>query len=66
MVENKKYDWTERVFTPENAGPWAILITVLAFEGLATLPRDSLPGWLQTLIPLVLGCQYAVGGCSPS
>ena len=52
-------DRMSKVFSPENAGPWAILIVVFVFEGLALLPRESLPPLLQQAIPLVLGEQYA-------
>ena len=52
-------DWTSKIFTPENAGPWLILLVTLAFECLAVLPRESLPPFLQELIPLVLGSQYS-------
>lgn len=56
-------EWQSRIFSPENAGPWAILIVVLLFEGLALadrlLPPDSLPPFVQQIIPLVLGSQYA-------
>ena len=48
------------VFSKENAGPWAILVIITAFQYMATLPRDSLPSWLQTLIPVILGRQYEV------
>jgi len=48
------------VFSKENAGPWAILVIITAFQYIATLPRDSLPLWLQTLIPVILGRQYEV------
>lgn len=48
------------VFSIENAGPWAILLVVLIFEGLATLPRETLPEPVAALIPLVLGEQYGV------
>jgi hypothetical protein len=52
--------WKSKVFSVENAGPWLILIVVLSFEALATLPREDLPPLVQQLIPLVLGKQYAI------
>lgn len=59
MAELPDTEWGKKVFTAQNAAPWAILIAVIAFEGLALLPRESLPPLLQQLIPLVLGKQYA-------
>ena len=57
--DGEEEPWRIKVFSPENAGPWAILVVVIVFEGLAVLPRDQLPPLLQDLIPLVLGKQYA-------
>jgi hypothetical protein len=52
-------DWKPPgLFSPQNAGPWAILLVVAVFQGLAALPRDDLPVWLQQAIPIVLGSQY--------
>ena len=51
--------WKSKVFSVENAGPWLILIVVLSFEALATLPREDLPPLGQRqLISLVLSMQY--------
>ena len=48
------------LFSPENAGPFAILLVTFVFLGLSSLPRETLPPLVQQLIPLVLGRQYAV------
>jgi hypothetical protein len=52
------------VFSAKNAGPFAILIIVGVFQGLLPI-RDSLPVWLQDLIPVVLGRQAAPPGYIP-
>ena len=49
------------IFSAQNAGPFAILIIVGAFQALLPI-RDQLPVWLQDLIPLVLGRQAAPPG----
>ena len=36
-------EWTSRVFSAENAGPWAILVIVGLFQGVASAPEGSLP-----------------------
>jgi len=52
------------VFSAQNAAPFAILILVGAAQAL--LPyRDSLPGWVQELIPIILGRQAAPSGYEP-
>ena len=61
-MKETDYSWLKNVFSKENAGPWVILITVFIFEGLAALPRESLPPVVQQAIPLVLGRQYSVDG----
>ena len=59
MTESE--DWTSKIFSAENAGPWLILVVVLLFEGLNVLTRlgVELPPFLADLIPLILGEQYA-------
>jgi len=52
------YSWIKNVFTLQNAGPFAILIVIGVFQGLAAMPRDDLPPWVAELIPKVLGSQY--------
>jgi hypothetical protein len=52
------FAWTQRIFTLENAGPFAILLVVGVFQGLAAMPPDDLPPWLVNLIPTVLGSQF--------
>jgi len=52
------FSWTQRIFTLENAGPFAILLVVGIFQFLAALPPGDLPPWLADLIPKVLGSQY--------
>ena len=59
LMSERDLEWTKKLFTVKNAAPWLILVVVIAFEGLATLPRESLPPLLQQLLPLVLGRQYA-------
>lgn len=50
-----------KLFGPENAGPWLILVVVWGFLGLvAVVPREQLPPVIQQLIPLVLGRQYGL------
>ena len=49
-----------QVISKENAGPIFILIVVGIFQGLAGLPREDLPLWVQDAIPLVLGKQYEI------
>ena len=52
-------DWYKRIFTPENAGPWLILATVLGLEVYnAFVPLEDMPPLLQSIIPTVLGSQY--------
>ena len=63
MVEDEDFDydrdWAKRIFTPENAGPWLILITVLGLEVYnAAVPVEDMPPLLQQIIPTVLGSQY--------
>jgi hypothetical protein len=50
-----------KLFGPENAGPWLILVVVWGFLALiAVVPREDLPPFVQDLIPLVLGRQYGL------
>lgn len=62
-MQGDKEPWKRpAVFSPENAGPWLILLVVLSFQIIAALPRlgVELPPALATLIPVVLGNQYAI------
>ena len=60
-VEEVKEEWKPPgLFDPVNLGPWAILLTILSLQALvAFVPRENLPDFLQQLIPLLLGRQYA-------
>ena len=60
MARDDEEEWKPpAVFSKENAAPWAIIFVTVVFQGLSTLPRESLPDFIQTAIPLVLGEQYA-------
>lgn len=57
--DDEEVEWkAPGVFSPENAGPWLILLVTGVFQGLATLPREQVPEPLASLIPVVLGQQY--------
>lgn len=52
-------DWAKRLFTPENAGPWLILVVVLGLQAYnAIVPSADMPPFIQELIPKILGAQY--------
>ena len=58
--EEFEQDWTKRVFSIENAGPWVILATVLGLQVVnALVPLEDQPAFLREVIPVVLGKQYA-------
>ena len=42
------FEWTSRVFTVENAGPWAILVIVGLFQAVASAPEGSLPSQVRS------------------
>ena len=61
MKDESDFDknWTSRIFTPENAGPWLILLVVLSLEVVnALVPPEKMPPIIADVIPVVLGKQY--------
>ena len=65
MMAQEDPEWKPpAIFSAQNAAPFAILLIVGIFQGLLPF-RDSLPIWLQDLIPVVLGRQAAPLGWEP-
>lgn len=65
MMAQDDEEWkAPSIFSAQNAAPFAVLIIIGTFQALLPF-RDSLPVWVQALIPVVLGRQAAPPGYVP-